>query len=242
MSAISDSATDNLYMYTRKVVKKSQKRGSLKSSDFQQITTQNQLPWLKNLLQLNAMLEYKKFGKNFIRISSLDLEHYLEQQLWTNPGNSTAQICHMTAFQISKQKRYQCILSKKKAICLCGSRMVNQKLQFRFQKKHGYRWVETIVWVKTNKSGKIYRVPGRYIQHGFELCLVCVKGSYEKNKSFSKMKTSLNVIVEPMRKMSQKPDALYKIVEKLVPGGPYLEIFGRAHNIRRGWTTMGNQL
>ncbi|KEJ82388.1 MT-A70 family protein [Oxytricha trifallax] len=111
-----------------------------------------------------------------------------------------------------------------------------------FFKKHNYRWVETIVWIKTNKSGNIYKGPGRYIQHGMELCFVGVKGSYENNKSFSKMKTSINVIVEPMRLMSQKPEGIYKIVEKLVPGGPYFEIFGISHNIRKGWTTMGNQL
>ncbi|KEJ82486.1 MT-A70 family protein [Oxytricha trifallax] len=70
-----------------------------------------------------------------------------------------------------------------------------------FFKKYGYRWVETIVQIKTNKNGKVYRGPGRYIQHGFELCLVGVKGSYENIKQFSKMKSSLNVIVEPMRSL-----------------------------------------
>ncbi|KEJ82451.1 MT-A70 family protein [Oxytricha trifallax] len=111
-----------------------------------------------------------------------------------------------------------------------------------FFKKHGYRQVEKFVWIKTNKNGKVYRGPRRYIQHGFELCLVGVKRTYKNIKQFSKMKSSLNVIVEPMRSMSQKPQRRYKIVEKLQPEGPQLEFFGRAYNIRRGWTTMGNQL
>ncbi|KEJ82790.1 MT-A70 family protein [Oxytricha trifallax] len=111
-----------------------------------------------------------------------------------------------------------------------------------FFKKHGYRWIETIVWVKLTKRGTVFKGQGKYIQHGCELCMVGVKGRYENVKQFGKFKSSLNVIVEEMREASQKPEALYKIAEKLVPNGPFLEIFGRKHNTRRGWTTMGNQL
>jgi mRNA (2'-O-methyladenosine-N6-)-methyltransferase len=34
----------------------------------------------------------------------------------------------------------------------------------------------------------------------------------------------------------------YDLLERLVPGGRKLELFGRPHNAHRGWTTLGNQL
>jgi N6-adenosine-specific RNA methylase IME4 len=46
------------------------------------------------------------------------------------------------------------------------------------------------------------------------------------------------VIVEPRREHSRKPDCQYERVEELV-GGPYLEMFAR--NTRPGWTAWGNQ-
>ncbi len=46
------------------------------------------------------------------------------------------------------------------------------------------------------------------------------------------------VIRDPRREHSRKPDEQYERIEALVPG-PYLELFGRAS--RSGWTTWGNE-
>ncbi|SJX63225.1 related to IME4-positive transcription factor for IME2 [Sporisorium reilianum f. sp. reilianum] len=51
-----------------------------------------------------------------------------------------------------------------------------------------------------------------------------------------------DVIVSEVRDTSRKPDELYSIIERLCPGGRKVELFGRKHNIRRGWLTLGNQL
>lgn len=51
-----------------------------------------------------------------------------------------------------------------------------------------------------------------------------------------------NVVIAPRRKQSQKPDEVYGLCERLVPGGRYLELFGREHNLRPGWLTIGDQL
>ena len=52
-----------------------------------------------------------------------------------------------------------------------------------------------------------------------------------------------DVIVAPVRENSRKPDELYGIIERLVDGrGLLVELFGRNHNRRKGWVTIGNQL
>lgn len=51
-----------------------------------------------------------------------------------------------------------------------------------------------------------------------------------------------DVIVSEVRDTSRKPDELYAIIERLCPGGKKVELFGRKHNVRRGWMTLGNQL
>jgi hypothetical protein len=45
-----------------------------------------------------------------------------------------------------------------------------------------------------------------------------------------------------VRETSRKPDEMYDMLERLAPGQRKLELFGRPHNIHKGWTTLGNQL
>lgn len=51
-----------------------------------------------------------------------------------------------------------------------------------------------------------------------------------------------DVIVAEVRDTSRKPDELYSIIERLCPMGRKVELFGRRHNARPGWITVGNQL
>lgn len=51
-----------------------------------------------------------------------------------------------------------------------------------------------------------------------------------------------DVIVAEVRDTSRKPDELYGIIERLCPKGRKVELFGRKHNARPGWLTVGNQL
>jgi mRNA (2'-O-methyladenosine-N6-)-methyltransferase len=54
----------------------------------------------------------------------------------------------------------------------------------------------------------------------------------------------VDVIVSEVRETSRKPDEIYAIIERLAPGPGRrrLELFGRKHNTRSGWLTLGNQL
>lgn len=41
---------------------------------------------------------------------------------------------------------------------------------------------------------------------------------------------------------SQKPDEIYELIEKMMPGSKKIELFARNNNLRDGWLSLGNQL
>ena len=49
-------------------------------------------------------------------------------------------------------------------------------------------------------------------------------------------------MVAEVRETSRKPDEMYPLLERLSPGTRKLELFGRMHNLRNGWVSLGNQL
>lgn len=49
-----------------------------------------------------------------------------------------------------------------------------------------------------------------------------------------------DVIVSEVRETSRKPDEVYGIIQRMCPGGRYIELFGRPHNCRENWITLGN--
>ncbi|KAF8819989.1 putative methyltransferase MTA70 [Cardiosporidium cionae] len=103
----------------------------------------------------------------------------------------------------------------------------------------GYHRVEEIVWVKTNQLQRIIRTgrTGHWLNHSKEHCLVGMKGNIQVNKNLD-----CDVIVSEVRETSRKPDEIYRIIERLCPNSLKLELFGRQHNVRNNWITLGNQL
>ena len=49
------------------------------------------------------------------------------------------------------------------------------------------------------------------------------------------------ITTQPKGIVSQKPFELYELIERLVPCGPYLELFARVVNWREGWVSAGNE-
>jgi mRNA m6A methyltransferase catalytic subunit len=109
----------------------------------------------------------------------------------------------------------------------------------RMIRQWGYKLVDEIIWVKKTVNGKIAKGHGFYLQHGKESCLVGVKGDVSH---LTKGNIPTDVIFSERRGQSQKPEEIYQMIEKLVPNGTYLEIFGRRNNVRAKWVTIGNEI
>ncbi|GAA5974319.1 hypothetical protein JCM11641_006734 [Rhodosporidiobolus odoratus] len=124
----------------------------------------------------------------------------------------------------------------------------------------GYERIDEVVWVKTNQLQGLIRTgrTGHWLNHSKEAghCLVAIRRSsplagYDDATSFPRLpswfNTSLDtqVILAEVRETSRKPDELYEMIERVLGGkgrGRKVELFGREHNLRQGWWTLGNQL
>ncbi|CAO1629746.1 unnamed protein product [Parajaminaea phylloscopi] len=110
----------------------------------------------------------------------------------------------------------------------------------------GYSRVDELVWVKVGQTQRLIRTgrTGHWLNHTKEHCLVGAKSSSPSSPlpSWAHLGLDSDVLVSEVRDTSRKPDELYGMIERLCPGGRKLELFGRRHNARTGWLTVGNQL
>ncbi|ODV94134.1 hypothetical protein PACTADRAFT_4088 [Pachysolen tannophilus NRRL Y-2460] len=107
--------------------------------------------------------------------------------------------------------------------------------------KWGYEILDEIVWIKTNQLVRTICTgrTGHWLNHSKEHLLVGIKG----NPKWLNNGLDVDIIVSSTRETSRKPDEVYGMVERLVgQKSRKLEIFGRDHNTRPGWFTIGNQL
>lgn len=98
----------------------------------------------------------------------------------------------------------------------------------------GYTVTDEMIWVKLNQLRRtiVTGRTGHWLNHSKENLIVGVKG----NPIWLNRKIDLDYIVSGTRETSRKPDELYDIVDRLVgKHARKLEIFGRDHNIRKGW-------
>ncbi|CAG8543960.1 9735_t:CDS:10, partial [Scutellospora calospora] len=104
----------------------------------------------------------------------------------------------------------------------------------------GYDRADELVWIKTNQLQRLIRTgrTGHWLNHSKEHCLVGIKGNPEDLN----WGLDCDVLVGEVRETSRKPDEIYGLIDRLAPGTRKLEIFGRQHNTRPGWMTLGNQL
>lgn len=148
----------------------------------------------------------------------------------------------------SAQKHYSCMsidnlmkmpigdLGYKDSIMLMWATSPMLPQQIECMKAWGYIY-KTVAfnWIKLNKkSGTPFIGMGYYSRANAEFCLLGRKGSpgRPKNKSISQ------IILDPIREHSRKPDIMYSYIEQMYDG-PYLELFGRTG--RPNWDTFGNQ-
>ena len=97
-----------------------------------------------------------------------------------------------------------------------------------------YRTI-AFVWVKTCKDGVTPRMGmGLWTRKMSEICIMGTRGKVARRN-----KGVRQVIMEPRREHSRKPDEIRKRIQHLVDG-PYLEMFART--AVPGWTAMGDQV
>lgn len=95
------------------------------------------------------------------------------------------------------------------------------------------------VWAKTTRNSDPAWAPTYHMGLGYwtranaEVCLLGTRGKPQRRS-----KAVRQLIVEPAREHSRKPDAFYQRAVALADG-PYLELFAREE--RPGWTTWGNE-
>ncbi|KAF8511206.1 MT-A70-domain-containing protein [Gautieria morchelliformis] len=113
----------------------------------------------------------------------------------------------------------------------------------------GYTRVDEVIWLKTNQLQRVIRTgrTGHWLNHTKEHMLVGVKTVSDENgnlkfPAWANRGLDTDVIVSEVRETSRKPEEVYGVIERMCPGGRKVEIFGRKHNTRPGWLTLGNQL
>ena len=116
-------------------------------------------------------------------------------------------------------------------------------------KKWNFRRCEDIVWIKTNKSHSIKKRifnENTLLQHTKEHCLVGIKGAVKRGADshfiHANIDTDIIVSEEPPLASTEKPQELYRIIERFCLGRKRIELFGEDHNIRPGWLTLGKSL
>lgn len=99
----------------------------------------------------------------------------------------------------------------------------------------GFELKSEIVWCKRTVRGKEHFGMGRYVRASHEVCLLGVRG-----KVAVADRSVRSVFSAMAQEHSRKPDEIYAIAERLIPGGPYVELFAR--RARAGWTCLGNEV
>lgn len=124
-------------------------------------------------------------------------------------------------------------------------------------KRWGFRRVEDICWVKTNraaptderghaKQGHVMYGDTSLLQRTKEHCLLCVKGSLKRSVDthfiHANCDTDLIMAEEKEFGSTEKPSELYESIEHFCLGRRRVELFGLDRNMRDGWLTIGYQL
>lgn len=105
----------------------------------------------------------------------------------------------------------------------------------------GFTAKSEIVWRKLTTTGKQHFGMGRYVRAAHETCIVATRGHVKVADRGVRSVFDAPVPTENGKRVhSRKPDAIYEIAERLVPGGPYVELFARRR--RTGWQCHGNEL
>eukprot|EP00924_Labyrinthula_sp_SR-Ha-C_P013282 snap_masked-scaffold_45-processed-gene-1.15-mRNA-1 protein AED:0.65 eAED:0.65 QI:0/0/0/0.4/1/1/5/0/920 len=100
------------------------------------------------------------------------------------------------------------------------------RLAYDWMEKSGFKYLDFIIWDKSTKHDNDFCSQAKIGEPG---------ESWRRQKEADLFRAAIST---PMR----KPNEFYDLIENSLPGGLYLEIFGRTHNLRDRWITMGNEI
>jgi N6-adenosine-specific RNA methylase IME4 len=95
----------------------------------------------------------------------------------------------------------------------------------------GFRHKSSLVWVKPSIG------PGVWVRHRHETCWIAVKGNPGPPEPEDRCDS---VLEAPRGRHSEKPEELYRLIERMYPHLAKLELFARGAP-RHGWSCWGNQ-
>jgi len=109
----------------------------------------------------------------------------------------------------------------------------------RVMNEWGFRYISNIVWHKVRKDGgSDGRGVGFYFRNVTEILLFGVRG--KNARTLDPGRSQVNMIQSRKREHSRKPDETHGIIERIYPGGPFMELFAR--ETRDGWQSWGNEV
>ena len=100
-------------------------------------------------------------------------------------------------------------------------------------KNWGFEVKNILTWVKGPSPEEARMGVGFYYRHACEFLLFAVRGSLSVRNH-----DQPNVISARRGGHSEKPEAVYDVIERMSPG-PYLDVFARRQ--RLGWDTFGDE-
>ena len=101
----------------------------------------------------------------------------------------------------------------------------------------GFQYVTcAFTWIKTNpRAGTVFKGVGNYTKSNAELCLLARRG-----KPLTRANRDVaQVVMEPRREHSRKPDRVRDDIVRLFGDRPRLEMFARTST--PGWDIFGNE-
>jgi N6-adenosine-specific RNA methylase IME4 len=129
-------------------------------------------------------------------------------------------------------------LLRKDAVMLCWATAPILPTMVEVIKGWGFTYKTLgFVWAKVTKDARPFMGMGYSTRAGAEVCVLATCGNPKRVSRGVRQ-----LIIEPKREHSRKPDRLHADIERLVGpvGGPFVELFAR--EARPGWTTWGDQL
>jgi N6-adenosine-specific RNA methylase IME4 len=151
------------------------------------------------------------------------------------PGRARGAAKHYSCLTVAELKRYPLPPLAADCLLLMWRVAAMQREALDVAEAWGFTVKSEIVWDKLTRTGKPHFGMGRYVRNSHETCLLATRGCVRVADRAVRSRFEA-----PVQEHSRKPDEMYAIAERLIPGGPYVELFAR--RLRVGWTQYGDEL